>query len=104
MENFLYWLMPSYCSVEGKGSSPVKCARTSLYCCPKKKACYKSSLLQGPFMSLLNMVREEATLKVLCIFFLPPFIFLVWAYDRFLNVERTWWGKLYIHSRPDVLN
>lgn len=38
------------------------------------------------------------------VLFSSPLIFLVWAYDRLLNVECTWWGKLYSHGRPDVLN
>lgn len=105
MENVQYWLMPPYCPVEGKGSLPVKYPRTSLEHCPKNARC-KSPFLQGPFMSLLNMVLQEAAFEVLCVWFFffspPPFIFL--AYDRLLNVECTWWSRLYIRGRPDALN
>lgn len=71
--------MPPYCPVEGKGSLPVKYPRTSLEHCPKK-ARRKSPFLQGPFMSLLNMVLQEAAFEVLCVwgfFFFPASIYIL---------------------------
>lgn len=55
-------------------------------------------------MSLLNMLIEEATLKVLCVFSLPPlYSRFELTIDRLLNAEYRRQSQLCIRGRPDVL-